>query len=73
VLGTGGYVSAPVVVAAWLARVPVMLQEQNAVPGLTNRMLARVADEVHVAFTESRSWFARKDRLKLSGQSRCAA
>jgi len=67
VLGTGGYVSAPVVVAAWLARVPVILQEQNAVPGLTNRMLARVADEVHVAFTESRSWFARKDRLKLSG------
>ena len=67
VLGTGGYVSAPVVVAAWLARVPVLLQEQNAVPGLTNRMLARIADEVHVAFTESRSWFARKDHLKLSG------
>jgi UDP-N-acetylglucosamine--N-acetylmuramyl-(pentapeptide) pyrophosphoryl-undecaprenol N-acetylglucosamine transferase len=67
VLGTGGYVSAPVVVAAWMAHVPVLLQEQNAVPGLTNRMLARVADEVHVAFTESRSWFARKDRLKLSG------
>lgn len=67
VLGTGGYVSAPVVVAAWLAKKPVLLQEQNAVPGLTNRALARVADEVHVAFTESRSWFARKDRLKLSG------
>jgi UDP-N-acetylglucosamine--N-acetylmuramyl-(pentapeptide) pyrophosphoryl-undecaprenol N-acetylglucosamine transferase len=67
VLGTGGYVSAPVVVAAWLTRRPVILQEQNAVPGLTNRMLARVADEVHVAFTESRGWFARKDRLKLTG------
>ena len=67
VLGTGGYVSAPVVVAAWLTRRPVLLQEQNAVPGLTNRLLARVADEVHVAFTESRGWFARKDRLKLSG------
>ncbi len=67
VLGTGGYVSAPVVLAAWLTRRPVLLQEQNAVPGLTNRLLARVADEVHVAFTESRGWFARKDRLKLSG------
>ena len=67
VLGTGGYVSAPVVVAAWLARVPVVLQEQNSVPGLTNRLLARVADEVHLAFSESRGWFARKDRLKLSG------
>ena len=67
VLGTGGYVSAPVVVAGWVAKKPVLLQEQNAVPGLTNRMLARIADEVHVAFTESRTWFARKDRLKLSG------
>ncbi len=67
VLGTGGYVSAPVVVAAWLARRPVVLQEQNSVPGLTNRLLARVADEVHLAFSESRGWFARKDRLKLSG------
>ena len=67
VLGTGGYVSAPVVVAAWLRRRPVLLQEQNSVPGLTNRLLARVADEVHLAFSESRGWFARKDRLKLSG------
>jgi UDP-N-acetylglucosamine--N-acetylmuramyl-(pentapeptide) pyrophosphoryl-undecaprenol N-acetylglucosamine transferase len=67
VLGTGGYVSAPVVVAAWLSRRPVVLQEQNSVPGLTNRLLARVADEVHLAFSESRGWFTRKDRLKLSG------
>ena len=67
VLGTGGYVSAPVIVAAWLARRPIVLQEQNSVPGLTNRLLARVADEVHLAFSESRGWFARKDRLKLSG------
>jgi UDP-N-acetylglucosamine--N-acetylmuramyl-(pentapeptide) pyrophosphoryl-undecaprenol N-acetylglucosamine transferase len=67
VLGTGGYVSAPVVVAAWLARRPVVLQEQNSVPGLTNRLLARVADEVHLAFSESRGFFAHKDRLKLTG------
>jgi UDP-N-acetylglucosamine--N-acetylmuramyl-(pentapeptide) pyrophosphoryl-undecaprenol N-acetylglucosamine transferase len=67
VLGTGGYVSAPVVVAAWLARKPVVLQEQNSVPGLTNRLLARVADEVHLAFSESRGFFAHKDRLKLTG------
>jgi UDP-N-acetylglucosamine--N-acetylmuramyl-(pentapeptide) pyrophosphoryl-undecaprenol N-acetylglucosamine transferase len=67
VLGTGGYVSAPVVVAAWLAKKPVVLQEQNSIPGLTNRILARVADEVHLAFSESRSFFAHKDRLKLTG------
>jgi UDP-N-acetylglucosamine--N-acetylmuramyl-(pentapeptide) pyrophosphoryl-undecaprenol N-acetylglucosamine transferase len=67
VLGTGGYVSAPVVVAAWLKKKPVVLQEQNSVPGLTNRLLARVADEVHLAFSESRGWFAHKDRLRLTG------
>lgn len=67
VLGTGGYVSAPVVVAAWMTGRPVVLQEQNSVPGLTNRWLARLASEVHLAFSESRGWFPDKERLKLSG------
>ena len=53
--------------AGFFLRRPVVLQEQNSVPGLTNRLLARIADEVHLAFSESRKWFARKDRLKLSG------
>ena len=68
VLGTGGYVSAPVVVAAWLARRPVLLQEQNSVPGLTNRLLARVADEVHVAFTESRELVRAQGPAEALGQ-----
>src|SRR6476659_7171085 len=41
VIGVGGYSSGPVVLAAWLRRVPTMVLEQNAVPGLTNRLLAR--------------------------------
>lgn len=67
VLGTGGYVSGPVSFAAWLLGRPLLLQEQNSVPGLTNRWLARVADEVHLSFVEARSYFTRKDNLKVSG------
>ncbi|HZA13436.1 MAG TPA: glycosyltransferase, partial [Myxococcaceae bacterium] len=37
VVGVGGYASGPVVLAAWLQRIPTALQEQNALPGLTNR------------------------------------
>ncbi len=67
VLGTGGYVSGPVSFAAWLLRRPLLIQEQNSIPGLANRWLARVADEVHLSFVEARSYFARKDNLKISG------
>ena len=67
VLGTGGYVSGPVALAAILLRRPLVLQEQNSIPGLANRWLARVADEVHLSFTEARGYFARKDNLKITG------
>jgi len=67
VLGTGGYVSGPVALAAWVLRRPLVIQEQNSIPGLANRWLARLADEVHLSFVEARSYFARKDHLKVSG------
>lgn len=67
VLGTGGYVSGPVALAAWLLGRPLLLQEQNSIPGLANRWLARVADEVHLSFTEARVYFSRKDNLKVTG------
>ncbi|MCW5892116.1 MAG: UDP-N-acetylglucosamine--N-acetylmuramyl-(pentapeptide) pyrophosphoryl-undecaprenol N-acetylglucosamine transferase [bacterium] len=53
VVGVGGYASAAMVVAAWLRRVPVVLQEQNAIPGATNRSLARLARVVCVGFAEA--------------------
>ena len=53
VLGTGGYVSAPVILAAAAVRVPIVLQEQNALPGRTTRMLSRVARVVATAYPES--------------------
>ena len=50
VLGMGGYVSGPGGVAAWLSGVPVILHEQNAVAGLTNQWLSRIASSVLQAF-----------------------
>jgi len=67
VLGTGGYVSGPVAFATWLLGRPLILQEQNSIPGIANRWLARLADEVHLSFVEARSHFGRKDHLKVSG------
>ncbi len=53
VLGTGGYVSAPLVVVAAALRVPVVLQEQNALPGRATRLLSRFARVVATAYPES--------------------
>ncbi len=53
VLGMGGFVSAPGGLMAWLTRVPLLIHEQNAVPGMSNRILARLADKVMEAFPNS--------------------
>jgi len=53
VLGMGGFVSGPGGVAAWLTRRPLVIHEQNAVSGLTNRLLARLARVVLEAFPGS--------------------
>lgn len=52
VVGVGGYASGPLVASAWIRRTPSVIHESNAVPGLTNRLLARVATRV-VAGTEA--------------------
>ncbi len=50
VLGMGGYVSGPGGIAAWLLGIPVVLHEQNAVAGLTNQWLSKIAKRVFQAF-----------------------
>lgn len=60
VVGTGGYVSGPVLLAANLLRRPIVLQEQNAYAGVTNRILARVARSIHIAFPEAKNYFDAK-------------
>jgi UDP-N-acetylglucosamine--N-acetylmuramyl-(pentapeptide) pyrophosphoryl-undecaprenol N-acetylglucosamine transferase len=60
VIGVGGYSSGPVVLAAALRGVPTMVLEQNAVPGLTNRLLARVVKAAAVTFESTASFFGGK-------------
>ncbi len=57
VLGGGGYASAPAVLAAWITGQPIVLLEQNARPGATNRFLARFAQSVALGFPEGSAYF----------------
>ncbi|PKI13075.1 undecaprenyldiphospho-muramoylpentapeptide beta-N-acetylglucosaminyltransferase [Colwellia sp. 12G3] len=50
VLGMGGYASAPGGLAAWLSKIPLIVHEQNAAAGLSNRLLARIANKICCAF-----------------------
>src|SRR5437870_8789413 len=65
VIGVGGYSSGPVVALAAMRGVPTMLLEQNAVPGLTNRLLARVVRAAAVTFESTRHFFG--DKAFVSG------
>ncbi|MFW2372997.1 MAG: undecaprenyldiphospho-muramoylpentapeptide beta-N-acetylglucosaminyltransferase [Gammaproteobacteria bacterium] len=53
VLGMGGFVSGPGGLVAWLLRKPLLIHEQNAIPGLTNRLLAKMSGQVMAAFPDS--------------------
>lgn len=55
VVGTGGYAAGPVVWRAQRLGIPTALQEQNAIPGLTTRWLARRARQIHLGFPEAAS------------------
>ena len=57
VIGVGGYSSGPVVAIAVLRRIPTLLLEQNAVPGLTNRLLAPAVSAAAVTFESTASYF----------------
>jgi UDP-N-acetylglucosamine--N-acetylmuramyl-(pentapeptide) pyrophosphoryl-undecaprenol N-acetylglucosamine transferase len=57
VVSAGGYASAPMAMAAIISRVPLVLMEQNARPGLANRLLWRFARKICVGFAESAAFF----------------
>nr|WP_312578799.1 undecaprenyldiphospho-muramoylpentapeptide beta-N-acetylglucosaminyltransferase [Sedimentibacter sp.] len=65
VVGTGGYVCGPVVLAASLKKIPTVIHEQNVFPGITNKLLAKVVDVVGISFEEARKYFPENIRHKL--------
>lgn len=60
VLGVGGYASLPVVLAARGMEIPCFIHEQNALPGMSNRLLARFANKVFISLEEARQFFPEK-------------
>src|ERR1051325_9779761 len=60
VIGAGGYVSGPVLLMAALSRVPTLVMESNALPGWTNRRLARFVDRATVSFEAALPYFRGK-------------
>ncbi len=67
IAGFGGYVSVPLGAAALLTRTPLVLAEQNSVPGLANRVLSRWARAVAVTYEVSRTHLKHPDRVTLTG------
>ncbi len=67
VLATGSYVSLPVILAARTRGIPVFIQEQNSVPGSVNRMAARWARAVFIAFPQAERYFADCPVVELLG------
>ena len=65
-VGTGGYVSGPVLMTASFRGKPIVIQEQNAYAGLTNRFLGKRADRIHVAFLEAKD-FLPSEKCVYSG------
>lgn len=72
VVGVGGYASGPVVLAARLMGIPTAVQEQNAVAGLTNRLLGRVVDAAFTAFPEAERHFPARKVQQLGNPIRRA-
>ena len=57
VIGVGGYSSGPTLLMAALSRIPTMVVEPNAMPGFTNRVLARFVDAAALSFADAQKYF----------------
>jgi len=67
VIGTGGYVCGPVLLAASMMNIPTMIQEQNVIPGITNKILSRFVDKIAVGYEAAIKNFTNRDKIFVSG------
>lgn len=67
VIGTGGYVCGPVVRTAHKMGIKTYIHEQNAFPGVTNKLLEKYVDKVFVSFPESKEYFKEQGKLVVTG------
>lgn len=79
VIGTGGFASGPLLQMAHVSKIPTLIQEQNSIPGITNKILARKAGKICTAYPGMEAYFppektvltgnpVRQDLLQLSGK-----
>jgi len=66
-VGFGSISSLPVMLCAWLFRIPTMIHEQNVIPGKANVLLAWFCDSVAVSFEQTRSYLKQKGKIILTG------
>ncbi len=66
VLGFGGYVSFPVIIAAWLLKIPIVIHEQTLEAGATNRIVAKFANKICISFDSSFKYFP-KEKTVFTG------
>ncbi len=67
VLGMGGFVCGPVVLAARLKNIPTLIAEQNVIPGKTNKILSAFADKICISFEASMQYMIKPERCVLTG------
>ena len=67
VIGTGGYVCGPVVREAHKLGIPTYIHEQNAFPGVTNKLLEKYVDKVFVSFPEAKEYFKHPEKMVVTG------
>lgn len=67
VIGTGGYVCGPILMAASLRNIPTIIQEQNVIAGVTNRILSRFVDVVAVGYEEAKKSFTKAKSVVYTG------
>lgn len=67
VIGTGGYVCGPVVYIASKKKIPAIIHEQNAFPGMTNKILSRYVDKIALSFEESKKYFKYPEKIVITG------
>ena len=67
IVGTGGYASFPALLAGHQMKVPTVVHESNAVPGLTTKMAAQIVDRVLVCFDESKRYYKHPEAVEVVG------
>ncbi|HOW60362.1 MAG TPA: undecaprenyldiphospho-muramoylpentapeptide beta-N-acetylglucosaminyltransferase [Candidatus Moranbacteria bacterium] len=66
IFSKGGYVAVPIVIAAWIYRIPIMIHESDSIPGIANQFLSKFADRIAVAYPSAEEYFP-KEKTALIG------